>query len=337
MKGIRRIPHLAKAIDLESEYASKYLELIAAPGKCAGASEDHHIVPVAFYADVLGITTCRQAGSPDMVRNNIVTLSKGQHLVAHYYLLRCARQCIKAQMYNAFRRMYNNRGEWEDDEVLRVAKEMDEYYASLKGKPIPHKDGVQIIRRANHISVDHWKDGRVCGTSVKMRPNGKLIEVWDHETDMCVQLEYGYSFHIYHHNRYPERSSSVTINPIGFDVTRTEYSISITDKGSATFSCSFGNDCHYDAASGRLQLGPGYNLYGCHAPVHTEEFKKLVNSMRPIAEAYIPLMDFKYVRDPMQYFKVFSWEPVVQLQSKVRDAGRFPMLEVPSREIALGI
>ena len=98
--------YIEQAIDLESPWAKKYLELVSRPDKCA-VREVHHIVPVAFYEDVLGVVSTRQSGSPDMNPENLVELSGGHHLLAHYYLYRCARQCIKVQMASAVSMMFS--------------------------------------------------------------------------------------------------------------------------------------------------------------------------------------------------------------------------------------
>lgn len=182
--------HIEYAIDMESPYAKKYLELVSKPSTCK-FTEDHHIVPVAYFVDVMGISDVRRPGSLDMAKENIVTLSKGRHLLAHYYLVRCAQKCIRSQMVNAFRRMYNDRDKWDDKEVLKKSKEIDRFYRSLKGKKIPHKDGTEEVSRDNLVSTRQWKDGANVGLELKRRPNGKFVEITDHDAGIRIETMNG--------------------------------------------------------------------------------------------------------------------------------------------------
>lgn len=62
--------YIEEAIDTVSEYGRKYLELVSR-GDYGDNLEVHHIVPVAYFADVLGIKECRTSKSPEVfVRNS---------------------------------------------------------------------------------------------------------------------------------------------------------------------------------------------------------------------------------------------------------------------------
>ena len=180
--------YLEEAIDTGCEYGKKYMELVSNDDKCA-YTEEHHIVPVAFFRDVLGITTCRQASSPDMDRKNLVKLSKGHHLLAHYYLMKCARKCIRTQMVNAFRCTYKTGSvsEITEADVLARMKEIDRAYAKLKDGKVPHKDGVTGTVTKTSTSVCEWKDGKKVGRYVKKDRRGEIVELGDHDTGMRLR------------------------------------------------------------------------------------------------------------------------------------------------------
>lgn len=181
--------YLEEAIDTGCEYGKKYMELVSKDDKCA-YTEEHHIVPVAFFRDVLGITTCRQASSPDMDSKNLVKLSKGHHLLAHYYLMKCARKCIRTQMVNAFRCTYKTGSvsEITEADVLARMKEIDAEYAKLKDGKVPHKDGVAGTVTKTSTSVCEWKDGKKVGRYFKKNRFGEIVELGDHDTGMSLSV-----------------------------------------------------------------------------------------------------------------------------------------------------
>lgn len=181
--------YLEEAIDTGCEYGKKYMKLVSKDDMCA-YTEEHHIVPVAFFRDVLGITTCRQASSPDMDSKNLVKLSKGHHLLAHYYLMKCARKCIRTQMVNAFRCTYKTGAvsEITEADVLDRMKEIDAEYAKLKDGKVPHKDGVTGTVTKTSTSVCEWKDGKKVGWYVKKNRRGEIVELGDHDTGMRLRV-----------------------------------------------------------------------------------------------------------------------------------------------------
>lgn len=123
------VKYLNEAIDTNSVYAKKYIKLVSHQDT-TGFIETHHIVPVAFYRDVLHISTCRLQGSIDMEPSNLVDLSKGHHLLAHYYLMKCAKKSIFKQMKNAFRFLYDltDISQITERDVIRRMHELDEAY-----------------------------------------------------------------------------------------------------------------------------------------------------------------------------------------------------------------
>jgi hypothetical protein len=312
---------------MESPYAKKYLELVSKPSTCK-FTEDHHIVPVAYFVDVMGISDVRRPGSLDMAKENIVTLSKGRHLLAHYYLVRCAQKCIRSQMVNAFRRMYNDRDKWDDKEVLKKSKEIDRFYRSLKGKKIPHKDGTEEVSRDNLVSTRQWKDGANVGLELKRRPNGKFVEITDHDMGLKIRVEKGNTLWIECFGPSVEKNNPWVYfciggtsffdeeigmglceghgkNKWGFRDWGTNYMI----------SASYSRSVHYVGtwcASTEVP-GPGYTIHVTHGNKYTPVRKKpicaapayhrLATSCVEICKKVIPLMDFGKETNPEYYIK----------------------------------
>ena len=182
---------LEEIIDVESEYGKKYIELVSKPDTCA-YTEVHHIVPVAYFRDVLGYKDCRTSSSADMDSKNLVKLSKGHHLLAHYYLMKCARKCIRTQMVNAFRCTYKTGSvsEITEADVLSRMKEIDRAYAKLKGGKVPHKDGFVGTITKTGTSVCEWKDGKKVGWYVKKDRRGEVVELGNFDTGFHIGIGY---------------------------------------------------------------------------------------------------------------------------------------------------
>ena len=126
--NIEMIPHLPKCIDLDNTYANKYIEIISTADS-ENDLEGHHIVPAAFYKYVLGCEKTRLVSSLDMIPENIVRLSKINHILAHYYLARCIKHpnniFTDSQLY-AFVNMFSKRIMKNHplfDEMLEFAEE----------------------------------------------------------------------------------------------------------------------------------------------------------------------------------------------------------------------
>ena len=109
--NIEMIPHLPECIDLDNPYANKYIEIISTADS-ENDLEGHHIVPAAFYKYVLGCEKTRLVSSLDMIPENIVRLTKINHILAHYYLARCIKHpnniFTDSQLY-AFVNMFSKR------------------------------------------------------------------------------------------------------------------------------------------------------------------------------------------------------------------------------------
>lgn len=180
--------YIEEAIEVNSEYGRKYLELVS-KGDYGDNLEVHHIVPVAYFADVLGIKECRTSKSPDMAKENLVSLSKGRHVLAHFYLAKCARKCIAVQMRNAFCLTYQTTdfSSVTEKDVLTRIDEIDREYRKMKSMKKEHKDGIEIRRTKTCVSMNKWEDGKPVGISMKWDTDGKIREVEDHKSGITIQ------------------------------------------------------------------------------------------------------------------------------------------------------
>lgn len=180
--------YLEDAINMKSPWAKKYLELVSRDDQCEN-TVTHHIVPVAFYEYVLHRTDTRQAGSPDMEGENLVKLSGGHHLLAHYYLYRCARPCIKPQMASAVSMMFNLKdidlrlSELTEQQAKEVARAKDEAkeFTGLKIRNVP----------GGFIGKYYYENGKLV-YSFLMKPNGKVRKYVDNVNGFCTDEDCGH-------------------------------------------------------------------------------------------------------------------------------------------------
>ena len=102
------VPYLAECIFMDSESAKKYIEIVSSPDTEAEKADIHHIVPVSYFRQEIGIDNARSAYSPDMAPENLVRLTHERHLLAHYYLHLCIRPKYRNAMALAFAMMSRN-------------------------------------------------------------------------------------------------------------------------------------------------------------------------------------------------------------------------------------
>ena len=183
--------YINDCIDCNSEFGKKYLALVS-ENDSNMATHTHHIVPVAYYKDILGITDCRKSISPDMHPSNLVKLSVGKHLLAHYYLMKCAKKCIKAQMTNAFACTYKTTSvdEITESDVITRMVEIDAAYAKLKNGKRPHKDGVVISKGTKTHRLTNWMDGEKYGTYLLYDNKFRIQELGNYNSS--IQVRFGY-------------------------------------------------------------------------------------------------------------------------------------------------
>lgn len=180
-------PYFREILDPETPGVDRYIALVSSPDS-GKDTEVHHIVPVAYFKDVLARTDCRMAGSPDMNPVNLVPLSKGRHVLAHFYLAKYAKKCIAVQMRNAFCQTYQTTdfSKVTEEEVLSRIDEINAEYSRLKTAKKEHKDGVDIRRTKTCVSLNNWKDGKKVGVSMQWAPDGTVKKVHDHEQGILV-------------------------------------------------------------------------------------------------------------------------------------------------------
>lgn len=181
-------PYFKDILDPETPGVDKYIKLVTVPDS-GDDTEVHHIVPVAYFEDVLGLKNCRMAGSPDMAKGNLVRLSKGRHVLAHFYLAKYAKKCIAVQMRNAFCLTYQTTdfSKVTEEEVISRIDEINREYRKLKNSKKEHKDGVEIRRTKSCVSQNTWKDGKPTGISMKWYPDGSIRYIHNHE--WCFTIE----------------------------------------------------------------------------------------------------------------------------------------------------
>ena len=255
--------HIEECIDCSSEYGQKYLAIVSRDDTDV-ATQVHHIVPVAYFKDVLGIAECRKKGTPDMTPDNLVKLSVGKHILAHYYLMKCAKKCIKAQMVNAFMCTYKTtsvEGITEEDVIARMA-EVDAEYATLKDGKRPHKDEIRISNGKNSHCVTKWLDGEKNGAYFVYDNDGRITELGKYGSSMKIRLRYfsDYSCIFGKYAKYYSTNELVTID-IAFDISSKLFGLltidsdgffvqEVTKRGTRNSV----HLCDYNGHSGRLDF-----------------------------------------------------------------------------------
>lgn len=255
--------HIEECIDCSSEYGQKYLAIVSRDDTDV-ATQVHHIVPVAYFKDVLGVAECRKKGTPDMDPDNLVKLSVGKHLLAHYYLMKCAKKCIKAQMVNAFMCTYKTtsvEGITEEEVIARMA-ELDAEYASLKDGKRPHKDEIRISNGHNSHRVTKWIDGEKNGAYVVYDNEGRITELGKYGSSMKIRLRYfsDYSCIFGKYAKYYSPNELVSIY-IAFDISSKLFASFLIDsdlffvqENTTRGTRNSVRLCDYNGHSGRLDF-----------------------------------------------------------------------------------
>lgn len=174
--------YIEEAIDIKSPYAKKYLKIVSR-ADIGDKTEDHHIVPVAYFEDVLGLKGCRKAYSPDMDSSNIVSLSPGRHLLAHYYLYKCARKCIRPQMASAVSMMFSLKD--LDKRISELTERQAKEIANAKEEAKDFSGWKTRLLRFGLVSKILYKDGKkVYGFILK--PDGTVRQYDDRRYGFTV-------------------------------------------------------------------------------------------------------------------------------------------------------
>lgn len=154
--------YIKYAINTTSEYGKKYIDLVS-KSDTGLFKHVHHIVPVAYFKNVLGDTNARARGARASHKSNIVSLTVGHHLLAHFYLMKSAKGCIAGQMKRAFRFLYDATSvdDITEADVLTRMQELDNaYYETIKHVGQWSKDGKFIALHSSikeaALSVNAW-------------------------------------------------------------------------------------------------------------------------------------------------------------------------------------
>lgn len=174
--------YIEEAIDLKSPYAKKYLKIVSR-ADIGSKTEDHHIVPVAYFEDVLGLKGCRKAYSPDMDRSNIVSLSPGRHLLAHYYLYKCSRKCIRPQMASAVSMMFSLKD--LDKRISELTERQAKEIANAKEEAKEFSGWKTRRLSSGFVSKILYKGGKKVYGFI-MKPNGKVRQYDDRRYGIVV-------------------------------------------------------------------------------------------------------------------------------------------------------
>ena len=134
--------YIKKIIDVNSEYGKKYLDIVS-KGDTGEFTRLHHIIPVSYFRTVLGEPDARNNKHMASHESNLVALTDGRHLLAHYYLMKSAKKCIVRSMRRAFHVMYSvtSRDRITEKDVLKKMKELDNAYRALTRIEQWTKDG----------------------------------------------------------------------------------------------------------------------------------------------------------------------------------------------------
>lgn len=161
--------YINKVIDVNSEYGKKYLDIVS-KGDTGAYTRIHHIVPASYFKDVLGDDDPRAKGARGSHESNLVSLTDGHHLLAHFYLMKCAKKCIARQMRRAFHVMYSmtHATALTENDVLKLSNELDTAYCSL-------------------TRIEQWtKDGKFVATYPTIQAAAVAVNAWPPEiSEVC--------------------------------------------------------------------------------------------------------------------------------------------------------
>lgn len=185
--------YIEDAIDIKSEYGRKYMALISRPD-AGNDTEVHHIVPVAYYENVLGVVYTRRTDSKDMNKDNLVSLSKGHHLLAHYYIYKCSKPCIRAAMAGALSMMLRGKdvksrlSELTEDQAIELANAVDEAkkFSGWKIRRVPGGFTGKYL----------YVEGKITHGFL-LKPNGTVRRYVDHINEFALDEDWDHEVSIW--------------------------------------------------------------------------------------------------------------------------------------------
>lgn len=115
---------------LDNEYLAEYINLITTYTLAAGYSEQHHIIPVAYYFKKYGCKSkceAKRKYADKDPQNGLVQLLYKDHIKAHWLLYNCTTGYLKQANAKAYKRMLNKKYTYKFEHRLT-----DEEYAELQ-------------------------------------------------------------------------------------------------------------------------------------------------------------------------------------------------------------
>ena len=115
---------------LDNEYLTEYINLITTYTLAAGYSEQHHIIPVAYYFKKYGCKSkceAKRKYADKDPQNGLVQLLYKDHVKAHWLLYNCTTGYLKQANAKAYKRMLNEKYTYKFEHRLT-----DEEYAELQ-------------------------------------------------------------------------------------------------------------------------------------------------------------------------------------------------------------
>ena len=115
---------------LDNEYLTEYINLITTYTLAAGYSEQHHIIPVAYYFKKYGCKSkceAKRKYADKDPQNGLVQLLYKDHIKAHWLLYNCTTGYLKQANAKAYKRMLNEKYTYKFEHRLT-----DEEYAELQ-------------------------------------------------------------------------------------------------------------------------------------------------------------------------------------------------------------
>ena len=294
---ISRLPDLVNCIDMNNEFAQKYLTLVSSEDTDQ-YTEIHHIVPVAYFRDVLQEGDVRKNRSPDMNPANLVKLSKARHLLAHYYLSQCALESIKNQMETAFCLMFQviDLKTVSEKDVIDKAEEINKYYQKLCTEGRAHKDGEQYITSVSGTSYANWKNGTKVGVFARWNKDNKIVSLGDYDRHIFIDIGRDNDLITEYHWKLENKKWSICL----FNY---EYNDSISHH--ISIDC----DCHFwwDAENPSLRTIEYSNR-------NIDEISKIEQFVRQLSpKAINALLLIKYYLNDVEYESLCSKIPILRI------------------------
>ena len=115
---------------LDNEYLTEYINLITTYTLAAGYSEQHHIIPVAYYFKKYGCKSkceAKRKYADKDPQNGLVQLLYKDHIKAHWLLYNCTTGYLKQANAKAYKKMLNEKYTYKFEHRLT-----DEEYAELQ-------------------------------------------------------------------------------------------------------------------------------------------------------------------------------------------------------------